>query len=231
MIRLLIHVEGPTEETFVNQVLAPYLYRVGIFVSALIMGPAQSRSNRGGVVAWSIARKGILDNLKEDREIIVSTMVDYYGMPTGSNRAWPGRLQANSAPFNEKADTIHDAMLEDVRNHMGDSFNPARFVPYVMMHEFEAMLFSHCARFANAIESPHIAAGLQAIRDQFSAPEEIDDSPETAPSKRITELMPEYRKPRMGTQGAQAIGIDTIRNECPNFDNWLSRLVQSTGNG
>ena len=89
MTRLLIHVEGPTEETFVSQALAPYLYRVGIFVSALIMGPAQSRNNRGGVVAWPIARKGILDNLKEDREIIVSTMVDYYGMPASANHAWP----------------------------------------------------------------------------------------------------------------------------------------------
>ena len=27
---------------------------------------------------------------------------------------------------------------------MGSGFNPDRFVPYVMMHEFEAMLFSDC---------------------------------------------------------------------------------------
>ena len=122
-------------------------------------------------------------------------------------------------------------MLEDIRDHMDDSFNPTRFVPYVMMHEFEAMLFSNCARFANAIERPQIAAGLQAIRDQFNTPEEIDDSPITAPSKRIADLATGYRKPRMGTQGAQAIGIDTIRAECPNFDHWLSRLVRSVGKG
>ncbi len=107
---------------------------------------------------------------------------------------------------------------------MGTSFNPNRFVPFVMMHEFEAMLFSDCPTFATAIGQSDLSPSLQAIRDNFASPEEIDDSPDTAPSKRIEALHPAYQKPTMGLLAAQSIGLQAIRNECPHFAAWLHRL-------
>jgi Domain of unknown function (DUF4276) len=93
-----------------------------------------------------------------------------------------------------------------------------------MMHEFEGLLFSDCERFGRGIGRSDLAAGFQAIREQFDTPEEINDSPETAPSKRVIELVPNYDKPLMGTLAVLEIGIDTIRRECPHFNQWLTRM-------
>ena len=107
---------------------------------------------------------------------------------------------------------------------MGGAFNPDCFIPYVMMHEFEAMLFSDCEGFGRGIGRVDLVQPLQAIRDQFAHPEEIDDSPHTAPSKRIEHLMLNYQKPLMGNLAALEIGIHAIRRECPHFEEWIERL-------
>lgn len=74
------------------------------------------------------------------------------------------------------------------------------------------------------MDEPGLAPKFQAIRNSFAAPEEIDDSPDTAPSKRIDKLVPGHRKPVSGTLAAQAIGLPRIRRECPHFSHWLDRL-------
>ena len=225
MTRLLIHVEGPTEETFVNAVLGLHLAGYGYsVVSARLLGNARQRSHRGGVKPWPAARKEIVHHLRQDPGCIVSTMVDYYGLPQSGQRGWPGREAASQLPFPQRASTIEQSLLADVCKCMGSSFSPGRFVPYVMMHEFEAMLFSDCRAFARGIGSPDLAPDFQAIRDGFASPEEIDDSPVTAPSKRIATLIPGYQKPTQGTLAVQQIGLDTIRAECPHFRAWLERL-------
>lgn len=225
MTRLLVHVEGQTEETFVNEALAPHLYQHGVsHVSARLIGNARQRSRRGGIKPWPAARNDIVARSREDQRCVATVMVDYYGMPRAGSGAWPGRLQAVSVPFPEKAKTIQDQLQEAIQEEMGPRFEYRRFIPYVMMHEFEAMLFCDCERFAKAIGSPELAIPLQEIRDQFDSPEEIDDSPDTAPSRRIARLIPGYQKPLMGNLAALAIGLDGIRSECPNFRCWLERL-------
>lgn len=117
--------------------------------------------------------------------------------------------------FPEKARTIEEALREDICIEMGEDFDPRRFVPYVMMHEFEGLLFSDPERLGEGIGRPGLTPAFEAIRKQFSTPEEINDSPQTAPSKRILSLVPEYEKPLMGTLAVLEIGLDTIRQECP----------------
>src|SRR5436309_12656505 len=57
MARLLVHVEGKTEETFVNQILGPHLYKHRYeIVSARLLGNARQRDRRGGIRAWSAVR-------------------------------------------------------------------------------------------------------------------------------------------------------------------------------
>ena len=224
MTRLLVHVEGETEESFVTNVLGWHLSLWGYTVSARIVGNARKRDRRGGIKPWPGVRKGILNHLKQDAGCIVSTMVDYYGLPQCGPGAWPGRKDANIAGLAEKAKTVEDALLVDVWKHIGRSFNPDRFIPYVMMHEYEAMLFSDCVGFSRGIGLPGLTMQFQAIRDAFGNPEEIDDSPQTAPSKRIKALVPRYEKPLMGTLGVLEIGVDAIRRECPHFRGWLERL-------
>ena len=225
MARLLIHVEGETEETFVNDLLADHLYNFGYeLVSARILGNARLREKRSGIRAWGSVKKDIVNHLKEDSDCLATMMVDYYGLPRSGDRAWPGRAQAGNVPYAQKSACIETALLQDVAQELGGEFEARRFLPFVVMHEFEGLLFSDCQAFAEAIARPRLAQPFQDIRQQFATPEEIDDSPITAPSKRIEALVAGYEKPLLGTLAALKIGLHKIRGECPHFGEWLDRL-------
>lgn len=225
MIRLLVHVEGETEEMFVNELLGPHLYACGYAsVAPRLLGNARQRSRRGGIRGWDSAGKDILRHLRQDRQQFLTTMVDYFALPQDGGRAWPGRKEAQNLPFPRKAITVEHALAADISKHMGSGAHPSRFIPYVMMHEFEGLLFSDCIAFASAIGRPELMTRFQAIRDQFRSPEEINDSPITAPSKRVINLVPDYQKPLMGTFAALEIGLARIRQECPLFDTWVTKL-------
>lgn len=225
MARLLIHVEGQTEETFVNEVLGPHLLLRGYTqVSARLLGNARERVFRGGIRAWSGVRKDIVRHLKQDRECVATTMVDYYALPASGDRCWPGRAAAAGASPRATAASVEAAMLLDVSADMGEAFDPRRFVPFVVLHEFEGLLFSDCQAFARGIGRPDLSAAFQAVRDAFVTPEDINDSATTAPSKRVAALVPGYDKTFMGTLAILEIGVDRIRADCPHFEAWLSRL-------
>ena len=228
MPRLLVHVEGQTEEDFVNDVLRDHLAAKGYHsVQARIVGNTR---RRGGIRPWPLVRKGILDHLKEDRDCIATTMVDYYGLPpTDAAAGWPGRARSATLTTAEsKAQCVEEAILDDIAREMGSRFDTSRFVPFVVMHEFEALLFSDCAAFCSAVYRPELEAALREIREQFGTPEDIDDSPQTAPSKRIMNLIPGYDKRFFGVIGTHQIGITGIRVECPHFHIWLSGLEAIT---
>lgn len=225
MARLIVHVEGVTEEEFVNAVLAPLLLASGWeSVAACRIGRARSRAKRHGIKGWDVTREGIVRHLKNDAGCCVTTCVDYYGMPQSGEKAWPGRAVAQNLPFNNKASTVENALTTDLIREMGDRFNPNRFIPFVMMHEFEGLLFSDCERFGRGIGRPDLSADFQTIRNQFATPEEINDSPMTAPSKRVESLVGDYDKAVMGIIAILEIGLDAIRSECPHFNAWLTRL-------
>ena len=222
MTRILVHVEGQTEESFVNEVLAPYLLKVGFTsVSARLLGNARQRQRRGGVRQWSQVRTEILNHLKEDQSVLATTMVDYYGLPD----TWPGRIEAKGHDtLRERASLVQDALQEDISKTLGDDFDPRRFVPYVVMHEFEGLLFSDPERFAQSIGLSNLSSDFLAIRNAFSSPEEINDSPNTAPSRRIKAVYEGYQKPLMGVLAVEEIGLDAIRLECPLFNGWIEEL-------
>jgi hypothetical protein len=225
MARLLVHVEGQTEESFVNEILGGYLKGKGYeSVSARLIGNARLRSRRGGIRGWPSARRDIVNHLREDRPCTATTMVDFYRLPQGGEGAWPGRAKAVGVQALHKASCVEDALREDLAHHLGASFDPRRFVPFVVVHEFEGLLFSDCAAFAGAIGRPELESQFQEIRDEFSTPEDINDSADEHPSKRVEDLVPGYEKPFLGTLAVLEIGLDRIRAECPHFSRWLERL-------
>ena len=224
-MNLVVHVEGQTEESFVNELLRPHLVAHGY--SAVRAGFIGGR--HGGITSWTLARNDITKHLREDGNCVATTMVDYYRLPRAGAARWPGRAQASQLPHSEKAPAIEAELARSVHDQMGPDFRPSRFVPYVMMHEFEALLFSDCVRFASAIARPRLAAEFQQVRDGFSSPEEIDDTPLGAPSKRIETLVPGYQKPLMGTLAALEIGLPKMRTECPHFERWIACLEPLPG--
>src|SRR5215470_8824116 len=186
MLRLLVHVEGETEEAFVNELLAaPLLARGYERVSARLIGNARQRDRRGGIRGWEIVKRDIARHLSEDPGCIATTMIDYYALPQSGDKAWPGRGAAASMPVVAKGPHVEAAVLSDLTNHMGPDFDGRRFLPFVVVHEFEGLLFSDCQAFARGVGRETLAQSFQNIRDQFQTPEDINDSPLTAPSKRI----------------------------------------------
>ena len=97
-------------------------------------------------------------------------------------------------------------------------------LPYVQVHEFEGLLFSHVDAFESVFPRSVPIADLRSIRLRFATPEDINDSKDTAPSRRIAKLFQDYRKRLHGPMVAAAIGLERMRNECPRFDTWLRRL-------
>jgi len=222
MARLIVHVEGLTEERFVNEVLWEHLWEIG-FMSIVPMAIGFPR-HRGGSCSWAAAKKDIVRHLNGDRGVVATTMVDYYRLPQKEGSAWPGRAGAANVHVSQKGPYVQAALLDDLGRDPGARFDARRFVPFVVMHEFEGLLFSDCAAFSRGIRRPELEPELERIRSQFNSPEEINDSLETAPSKRLKRLIPDYQKPVLGILAAKAIGIDRMRAECPHFADWLRRL-------
>src|SRR5579863_4291233 len=218
MARLLVHVEGQTEETFVNELLSGHLIAQGYYsVGARLVGNARQR---GGIRPWPSVKRDILHHLYEDPGCIATTMVDYYGLP----EAWPGRTRSRSlGSIQQKAACVQDALRDDIAGEMGKRFDSERFLPFVVMHEFEGLLFSDCSSFSRAIARLDLEPYLANIRADFATPEDINDSVLTAPSKRIEALLPAYQKPFLGVLAAIEIGLEGIRKECPHFNSWIQQ--------
>jgi hypothetical protein len=166
-------------------------------------------------------KKDIVNHFKEDPSCIATTMVDYYGLPQHGVGGWPGRATAAGLNVSKKAAAVEDALLKDVAKEID---NPWRFVPFVLMHEFESLLFSDCDALSRGIGRPDLQPQFEGVRQRFATPEEINDSPDTAPSKRMESIVPGYEKPLLGILAVLEIGLLRIRAECPHFNGWLSQL-------
>ncbi len=217
MSRVVAVVEGRTEQVFVRDVLAPHLAEHGVYLTARLVGKP---GRKGGVGEYKRARKDFLALLKQERETPVTSMFDFYGMP----ESWPGRRNAKGAPQDRKAQIVEEAIREDVAGVVGGRFDARRFLPYVQLHEYEALLFSQPSALSQVTRAPDFENRLQTMRDEFRTPEEIDDDLESAPSKRIKKLFPYYNKTLHGILAAKRTTIGTMRSQCPHFDEWVTAL-------
>jgi hypothetical protein len=126
MLRLFVLVEGPTEEMFVNEVLAPHLYKKGFHsISARIFGSARARSKRGGVKGWDSTKVDFIRILKESNNCYVTTIVDYYGMPAtpGSVKTWPGRDSAEKIEKKLRAEYVENALKQEIAQLICKNFD------------------------------------------------------------------------------------------------------------
>lgn len=207
MIRLAISVEGRTEEEFVRDMLQEHLTSFGVEVTPVQVGSARNRW-KGGNVSESVlvAEMRLLSHNFD----AVTSLVDFYG-------------------FRGKGDRTADELVADLREELRGNLGPrARFdrvVPYVQLHEFEGLLFSRPEAFMSVpgVHETAVAELLDA-RARFASPEDINDSADTAPSKRIKKALARYQKAVDGPRIARKIGLEIIRGECTRFDDWLVRI-------
>lgn len=223
MNEIVAIVEGQTEQTFVQRLLSPYLGLRGLGIWARLPGRIR---RRGGVPAWESVRGDIIRTLQERRGRICTIMFDFFRMPNH----WPGRETACQRTWRERGTVVEQALLEDIRLHAGQDFRDELFIPYVQVHEFEALLFADVSKLAEVVATlgHGLAGGYErefvAIRDEVDSPEAINDGEQTSPSRRITRFVQGYRKPVHGPIVAERIGLITLRKTCPHFNEWLERL-------
>jgi hypothetical protein len=221
MIRVHVICEGQSEEMFVNEVLAEHLLSRGLYLYP-------SRIGKPGHKGGNVRVERLLFDVRarlHDVESYCTTFFDFYGLPMD----FPGRREAGLLTgVCAKARCVQDALLRVVTEKLGEDAG-ARFLPYVQMHEFEALLFSDPAAFAAAIGRPELGAPLQGVRDSHPTPEDINDGPNTAPSKRVLALHAGYDKVWHGSLAAIEMGLDAIRADCVLFHDWLL-AVEGLGN-
>lgn len=217
MTRVCVIVEGPTEESFVNNVLAPVLWPRQVYVTPIIIGPA---GHKGGNPKYTRVKEDVLKQLKQDRSGYCSTMLDFYGL----GNDFPGMPLPTNLQSVDKVLRIERAVKADIVAEFPDLRPEVRFLPYLQLHEYEGLLFSDPGAFASGIGQPHLAVDFQRIREPFDTPEDINDNPNTAPSKQVLRVYASYRKVLDGTLAAGAVGICKMREECPHFRGWLEQL-------
>lgn len=199
----LVHilVEGPTEEKFIKEILTPHFSQREIYLTPI---------NLCGVSKYSIVKREVKNLLKNSGVDLVSTMLDYYGL----HNDFPGKDSLNQQwSYLQKVEHLEKAFSDDI--------DDAKFLPYLQMHEFEALLFCDCVPFAR-LTKQYIQ--IQKIAEEFDTPEQINDSAQTAPSKRIVGLMSNYNKPLHGAVIAKDIGLSKMREKCEHFDGWIKSL-------
>lgn len=219
MIRVHVICEGQTEESFVKDLLVPFFSPMGIFLQPALIGKP---GHKGGRVKFERLLTDTRIRLLGDTQSFCTTFFDFYALPTD----FPGKNEAGKkTAIADKANDVCEGLADSLKKKIGDQ-PMQRFIPYVQMYEFEALLFSDPQGFANGIDEPSLETKFQEIKQSFSTPEDINDSPMTAPSKRVEKLVPGYQKPLFGTLAALEIGLAKMRSECSLFDSWLNQIEQ-----
>lgn len=218
MIEVVIVGEGPTEETFIRDVLALPLAGRRIFVQPRLI--PTSRHARGGGLNRDRVLRYLRNTLRERQDVYVATFFDLYAL----HRDFPGRAEAERiADPLERATEIESRFAEVVVNEAGCRAD--RFLPHIQPYEFEALLFSDTDRLVEIEPAWRAAAEpLKAIRTGVDSPEYINDGPQTHPAAQLETLMPRFEKVLHGPIAAARIGLDRIRAECRHFGNWLTRI-------
>lgn len=214
MKRVHIVVEGQTEQLFVRSVLSPYLSTKGVIsVSPIVI--KTSKTGRGGHVNAVHLLNTIKAQLATKKnDIVVTTFVDFFRIPNNM----PGYTECMSL----RNDTLRVTALEE---SLGKELNDNRFVPYIQLHEFEALLFSNNKGFEEYFSSDQ-SSKTAAIISAFANPEDINSSPDTAPSKRILALEKGYDKVIQGNLIAMSVGIEDMLAKCPRFCSWVSQIIE-----
>lgn len=124
MVRVYVVVEGPTEESFIDKVLAPILWPREIYVVPRIVGVP---GHKGGNANYARVKKDVLLQLKQDKTAYCSTMFDLYGLGEG----FPGTPLPPNLQNIAKVTRIEQAVKADIVGQIPEFRPDVRFLPYL----------------------------------------------------------------------------------------------------
>lgn len=220
MIRVNVVTEGQSEMYFVKRVLNPYYNGKVIFDARSVLTSTKAHYEyRGGLVSYIKAKNDIVRWLKENQDAYVSTMFDFFRLPTD----FPDYDRAMQCENHYKSvEILEAAMKADIMKEL-PQIPPDRFIPYIQLHEFEALLYTDI----NVLKYDYFEdSDIKSIDCLYEAtkdipPEEINHGADTAPSVRLQNAV-SYQKGDISSEWLETISIDSIRARCPHFSNWIN---------
>lgn len=216
MKRLVIIVEGDTESEFVKKLLAPYLNRKGFYDIRAF----KIKHSKGGLTKYKHLETDII-NVIQETDVVVTTLIDYYALPPD----FPRQEEAQKiTDINKRVDFLELSIKEAIESVQKREFR--NLFPYIQLHEFEALCFSSFKGFEdNFTEDEANYTEIKKIINAFNNPELINDGKETAPSKRLKNLITGYNKVVYGTVIIESNDIQSVIDKCPRFKQWVERII------
>lgn len=220
MKKIFIVVEGETEERFIRKVFYSDFITRGIHIE-----PQQWLTSRKSGIGGGGSNFDLLENhlrrlmsrYQHDKEVFIAVMVDLYAFPKGGNTVYDEEVK-NQQNGKKKALLLQTKIVERM--------NYSNFFPYVQLHEYEALLLSKPDALLGFFTDK--AREIEGLKAEIKGipPEEINDTPQGAPSKRIIKYLPGYKnqKTTAGVITAEKIGLPFLRAHCPHFNDWVTKL-------
>jgi hypothetical protein len=217
--RLNITAEGQTEMEFAKNTLALYFEPFGVVVQTrcVMTSKNKHRTYRGGLLDYEKAKKDLLTWMAEEKsgDAFFTTMFDLYALPDNFPK-FEESLKIND-PYLRVA-FLEQALKADIGHY--------KFIPYIQLHEFEALLLSNPDLFLLEYPDAQLKVdGLKRIVEQHdNNPEKVNTGRHSAPSKRIIALIPEYEgnKTTVGATLAGLEGVEVQKKRCKHFAEWIN---------
>ncbi len=229
MVRLHALVEGQTEESFINEILAPELATSLVFVDArtLTTGRKHGKAQKGGGASYDRVRRELVRWMKEDQghDSWFTTMFDFYRLDT----SFPGFDNCMKKISGlARVECLETMFAADIKQVFQNGVS-RRFIPYIQLHEFESLVYAD-PNSLSTVRPYHDDAIAQLIRIKHEAggAELVDGGENTSPSKWLIKLIPDYAKLVDGILAIKHMGLAKLRSECPHFDSWINRLTAAT---
>lgn len=189
--------EGQTEVDFIKKLNRKYFNIRNISLKPITL-------NKTSAMNGNVSMDRLVYFIKRAPEVIVTTFVDYYGFKGEIGKSYM-ELERQIKKLSEKE----------------------HIIAYVQLHEIEALWFTNI----NAIKDVKDAStdqmqSLEEIVKTYPNPEDINNSRETAPSKRLETIFKDYKKIRDGNAIADKISIEEMKKKCPHFSNWLDEIEE-----
>src|ERR1043166_6819115 len=179
MKRGLVLVEGQTEARFIHDCLAPYLLARGLMLenptivtTKRVVGGAHFK---GGVRRYSHVKRDLERLLRDTNAAVITTIFDYYALPID----FPGMRNRPAGSPKDRVEHVEAAWATTMADR--------RFIPHLALHEFEAWVYADPSRLEPWMfdDDAAIVAAIAKTAAAHQTPEDIDDGPQTAPSKRL----------------------------------------------
>ncbi len=165
MKKIFILVEGQAEETFIKEVLSPYFFKKDLIIIPVIVYTSRvgnEKKFKGGGRSFGKIENDLSKLLKDTSATAVTTMFDFYAI-------------AHDFPSYEKL-PVGDCYtrVKFLEQEFGNKISNRKFIPYIAIHEFEAMLFVSPETVSNDFPGEKVKNELENIKSNYASPEEIN---------------------------------------------------------